>query len=86
MSHFPLSDLIPPPDDLLHAAVELRALMALEGLLLLELLGGNPAAHDVLEGIVILHRDLEYAPAAPTAVPQAPKSDRFYRRPRQSPL
>ncbi|BCI68802.1 MAG: hypothetical protein ABF479_16275 [Gluconacetobacter sp.] len=60
MSHFPLSDLIPPPDDLLHAAVELRALMALEGLLLLELLGGNPAAHDVLEGVVILHRDLEH--------------------------
>lgn len=60
MPHFPLSDLIPPPDDLLHAAVELRALMALEGLLLLELLGENPAAHDVLEGVVILHRDLEY--------------------------
>lgn len=60
MPHFPLSDLLPPPDDLLHAAVELRALMALEGLLLLELLGGNPAAHEVLEGVVILHRDLEH--------------------------
>ncbi|WP_140386065.1 MULTISPECIES: hypothetical protein [Acetobacter] len=60
MSHFPRFDPRPLPDDLLHAAVELRALMALEGLLLLELLGGNPATHDVLEGVVILHRDLEH--------------------------
>ncbi|MDG6095261.1 hypothetical protein LOC54_09115 [Acetobacter sp. AN02] len=34
--------------------------MAVQGLMLLELLGGNSAAHHALEGIVILHRDLEY--------------------------
>lgn len=54
MSHFSLSGFLPPPDDVLHATVELKALM------LLELLGGNSAAHHALEGIVILHRDLEY--------------------------
>ncbi|MBS0994395.1 MULTISPECIES: hypothetical protein [Gluconobacter] len=55
MSHFSLSGFLPPPDDVLHATVELKALMAVQGLMLLELLGGNSAAHHALEGIVILH-------------------------------
>ncbi len=60
MSHFSLSGFLPPPDDVLHATVELKALMAVQGLMLLELLGGNSAAHHALEGIVILQRDLDY--------------------------
>lgn len=59
MSHYPLSDLFPVTDDVVHSTMELKALHVLEGVLLLEILGGSEAAFEALEGLVLLHRDME---------------------------
>ena len=59
MSHYPLSDLFPVTGDVVHSTMELKALHVLEGVLLLEILGGSEAAFEVLEGLVMLHRDME---------------------------
>ena len=59
MSHYPLSDLLPVTDDVVHAAMELKALHVLVGVLLLEILGGSEAAFGALDGLVLLHRDME---------------------------
>lgn len=78
MSHYPLSDLFPVTDDMVRSAVELKALHVPEAVLLIGILGNSEAAFEALEGLVILHRDmerrynrLEQLLAAPVTIKQA---------------